>query len=78
MRISCCRLVTSSVSSKRGPTVQLCLLPTEHVAVLVDATEAKEMEDRYSLSFSLSLSLSLSLFDTIHNTGFQVTSHMQV
>ena len=72
VRVSCCRLVTSNASSKCGPTVQLCLLPTEHMAVVVDATEAEEMQERYMcichklfwfdlFSSTLSLSLSLSL-----------------
>ena len=46
VRVSCCRLVTSNASSICGPTAQLCLLPTEHVAVLVDTTEVEEMEER--------------------------------
>ena len=70
VRVSCCRLVTSNESSKRGPTVQLCLLPTEHMAVLVDATEAKEMEEMFvllSLSHTHTQTLFFSLPPSYHN-----------
>ena len=77
VRVSCCRLVTSSASSKGGSTLQLCFLPTEHMAVLVDAIEAREMEDRYAHSLSLfPPSLLINLFTQImHKIDFPLATH---